>query len=89
MTTLNIPLSDDLKEFAETEASRSGYADVTEYVRALLRDARQRRDEAELEAALLAGLKSPASEVTADDFDHMRQAFEARHAGRRGAGDCP
>jgi antitoxin ParD1/3/4 len=87
MSTLNITLPDELKAFAETEASRSGYADVTDYVRALLRDAQQRREKAELESALLAGLKSPVSEVTADDFARMRQEFEARHTGRNGAGD--
>jgi Arc/MetJ-type ribon-helix-helix transcriptional regulator len=87
MTTLNVVLPEELKAFADAEASRSGYADATEYVMALLRDAQQQRAKAELEAELLKGIQSPASEVTADDFARMRQDFEARHLRRHSAGD--
>lgn len=86
MTSLNVTLPDDLKAFADAEASRAGYADATEYVRALLRDAQQQRARAELEAELVNGLQSPAAEVTADDFDRMRREFEQRYAQRNGGG---
>jgi antitoxin ParD1/3/4 len=58
MTVLNISLSDALKEFVESEISEKGYRTASEYVSALIKEAKKRKAKQRLEKMLLAGLHS-------------------------------
>jgi hypothetical protein len=80
MTRIDVSLPEDLKAFAEAEATRTGHANVGEYVVDLLREAERRSAKLKLEAKLLGALDSPGREVTNQDWDAMDQRFEARHA---------
>lgn len=58
MATMNISLSDDLKEFVEHEVSEGTYTSASEYVRQLIRE---RREEAAFRQKLLDGMNSAIS----------------------------
>ena len=58
MTVLNISLPDRLKEFVEAEVSEGRYRTPSEYVSALIKEAKKRKTRQKLEAMLLAGLNS-------------------------------
>ena len=73
MTTMNIPLPEDMKAFLETQAAAEGYASASDYVRTLIRDAQKRRAKQELEAKLLEGLQGPVVEMTREDWESIRR----------------
>ena len=58
MTVLNISLPDGLKEFVEAEVSEGRYQTPSEYVSALIKEAKKRKSKQKLEALLLEGLNS-------------------------------
>jgi antitoxin ParD1/3/4 len=78
MTSINISLPFSMKEFIETEVSREGYGTASEYVRELLREAKKRRDEEKLEKLLLEALESPASPMTKQDWEEIKERGLAR-----------
>lgn len=78
MTTLNISLPEPLKLFVDEQVSKGRYSTASEYFEELIRDAQRRADTHELEAVLLAGLQSPASEMTADDWSDLRDRVLSR-----------
>ena len=79
MTSLNISLPKSMRDFVEGEVSEGGYSTPSEYVRSLLREERKRKAERELEAFLLAGLKSGEPvEVTPAFWDEKRSELLAR-----------
>ncbi len=57
MTSMNISLPEELKEYVE-ERTHSGYSTPSEYVRELIREDQKRRSKERLEALLLEGLNS-------------------------------
>jgi hypothetical protein len=66
METLQIPLSDGLKTFLETQATKKGFATPGDYVQSLLADLQQRGEgKKALEEKLLEGVRSP--KVPADE----------------------
>ncbi len=78
MTSMNISLPDALKEFVEQQVSSGGYSTVSEYLRELIRDAQRRKEREELEAKLLAGLNSPTSEMTSEEWTRLREQVLTR-----------
>jgi antitoxin ParD1/3/4 len=86
MTTMNISLPDEMKAFIETQMSQEGYASASEYLRTLIRDAQKRQAKQELEAKLLEGLQSPASEMTDDDWSALRERIYERNPELRSKG---
>ncbi len=78
MTTINVSLPDDMKAFIETQMNREGYASASEYLRVLILDAQRRQARQELDARLLEGLQSPASEMTDGDWVSLRQRIYER-----------
>jgi antitoxin ParD1/3/4 len=72
--------------FVEEQVSNGGYSTASEYLRELIREARRRKERQELEAKLLAGLQSPTSEMTADDWTALRERILARSPELRGEG---
>jgi antitoxin ParD1/3/4 len=78
MATMSISLSDDMRAFVEAQVARRGYASANEYFRALVRDAQRREAKLALEAKLMEGLESPASELTDADWAALRQRIVER-----------
>jgi antitoxin ParD1/3/4 len=68
MTTLTISLPDSLREFIEREVETKGYGNVSEYVRGLVREARERDAQQRLEALLLEGLASGGESPASPEF---------------------
>lgn len=73
MTTLNISLPDEMKSFIESQVAQEGYATVSEYLHALIRDAQKRRAKQELEVKLLEGLQGDPVEMTRNDWESIRR----------------
>jgi antitoxin ParD1/3/4 len=86
MTSMNISLPEPLKLFVEEQVNKGGYSTASEYLRELIRDAQRRKQHQELEAKLLAGLQSPASEMTADEWTMLRERILSRSPELRGEG---
>jgi antitoxin ParD1/3/4 len=72
MVTMNISLPDEMREFVEDQAARSGYASAGEYLHALIREAQKRQAKQELEAKLLEGLEGSATRMTRAEWDSIR-----------------
>lgn len=84
MTTLTISLPDSLKAFIESEVQTKGYGNVSEYVRTLVRQAREREADERLEALLLEGLQSGQSvPVTPEFWSELKSDAAKILAGRK------
>jgi antitoxin ParD1/3/4 len=57
MTSMNVSLPEELKEYVEAQ-TKSGYSTPSEYVRELIRNDQKRRAKDKLDALLLEGLNS-------------------------------
>jgi antitoxin ParD1/3/4 len=86
MTSMNISLPEPLKLFVEERVNKGGYSTASEYLRELIREAQRRKEHQELEAKLLAGLQSPTSEMTADEWTTLRERILSRSPEIRGEG---
>lgn len=86
MTSMNISLPEPLKIFVEEQVNKGGYSTASEYLRELIREAQRRKEHQELEAKLLAGLQSPTSEMTADEWTALRERILSRSPELRGDG---
>ncbi len=78
MTTLNIALPEDMKAFIEAQVAEEGYASASEYLQAILRDARMRKARKNLEAKLDEALaEGPPEPMTREDWESIeREAIE-------------
>jgi antitoxin ParD1/3/4 len=85
MTTLNISLPDSLKMFVEEQVATGGYSTVSEYVRSLIREAQERRGQAELESKLLAALGAEPAAMGKADWDQLRERVRRMAAETRQA----
>jgi antitoxin ParD1/3/4 len=78
MTSMNISLPEPLKLFVEEQVNKGGYGTASEYLGELIREAQRRADQHKLEEMLLAGLQSPTSEMTADEWSALRDRIVSR-----------
>lgn len=84
MTTMNVSVSDELKSFVDEQIANGGYSTVSEYIRALLRDAQKRAAHEKLDRLLLEGLDSgPSKPFTKEDWEGIRQRARARIAAKK------
>jgi antitoxin ParD1/3/4 len=73
---MTISLPEPLKQFIEQQVSAGGYASAEEYIGALVEAERER---ARIEELIVEGLESgPATEMTAEDWEDIRQEGLAR-----------
>ena len=86
MTSMNISLPEPLKLFVEEQVNKGGYSTASEDLRELIREAQRRTERQGLEAKLLAGLQSPTSEMTADDWTALKERILSRSPELRGEG---
>ncbi len=79
MAIVNISLPDPMKQYIEERISEGGYSTTSEYFRDLVREDQKRRAQEKLEALLLAGLDSPAKELTPEDWTDLKNRLLERH----------
>lgn len=85
MATMNISLSEPLKQFVDEEVRQGGYSSTSDYVRDLIRQHQRRKAQDFLRQLIAEGLASgPTEPVTADTFEQMRRELRARHAREAG-----
>ena len=77
MPSMNISLPEAMKNFVEKEVASGGYCTASEFIRDLLREAQQ-RVAGEVDALLLEGLQSEASDMTKSDWDELKRRVSAR-----------
>ncbi len=75
MATLNVSLSDPMKDWVETRARNGMYSNASDYVRELIRRDQERTDKiAEMQHLIAEGLESGISDRSvADVLDSARQ----------------
>lgn len=83
MTSLNISLPQELKDYIEQQ-SHHGYSTPSEYVRELIREDQKRRAKEKLDALLMEGLQS-GPPLAADEafWEDLRKKARARLAARK------
>lgn len=78
MTTINVSVSDTLREFIDAQVVEGKFASPDEFIRQLLEQLQKDKAREKLEALLLEGLASPAKEMTRHDWDGIRQRLRDR-----------
>ena len=72
-TTLHISLPESLKEYVKERVEEKQYSNPSDYVRTLIREDQQRRDEEQLERMLLRGIESGKGvPMTKKEWDALR-----------------
>jgi len=85
MTSMNVSLPEELKEYVEAQTKR-GYSTPSEYVRELIREDQKRRAKTKLDAMLLEGLNSgDSAPMDAKFWAELKQEALSKLAGRRKA----
>jgi hypothetical protein len=79
MATLQLTLSDDERRLAETRAKELGFKSVEAYAQSLIAADVELPISQELEAELLAAMKTPLREMTPADWDEKRRRLIERH----------
>ena len=78
METISIQLADESKQFLDEQVAAGGFATANDYVHELIEAERRRKAQTELESLIMAGLNSPASPMTKDDWAAIREEGLAR-----------
>ena len=79
MTSVNISLPTNQRQYVERKVSRGGYSTVSEYFRELLRQDEQREAEARLDSLLLQAMESgEPTPMTRKDWDDIRKEVKQR-----------
>ncbi|WP_447901096.1 type II toxin-antitoxin system ParD family antitoxin [Stenotrophomonas sepilia] len=79
MATMNISLTDPLKQFVDEEVREGGYSSTSDYVRDLIRQRQRSKAEELLKQLIAEGLASgPGVPVTAGTFERMRRELTER-----------
>lgn len=86
-TTMNVSLPDTLKDYVQQRVAQGAFSNPSDYIRALIREDRERQAAARLEALLLEGLSSgdPAS-LDVDEWKSIRQEVKERIGAKRRLG---
>jgi antitoxin ParD1/3/4 len=78
MTSMNVSLPEELKEYVEAQ-TRRGYSTPSEYVRELIREDQKRRAREKLDSLLLDGLNSgDPLPVDAEFWSNLKREALAR-----------
>jgi antitoxin ParD1/3/4 len=83
MTTLNISLPEAMKAFIEKEVAAGSYSTVSEYIRALIREAQDQKVREAVERKLLAALDGEARELGPQDWERLRARIHRNAAETR------
>ena len=86
MKSMNISLPDTMRDYIEEQVAQGGYSSVSEYFRELVRQDQKLRANERLQTMLLEGLNSGnATEMTAQDWEDIRQALREKTNKRQSA----
>lgn len=86
MKSMNISLPDSMRTYVEEQVASGGYSTVSEYFRELVRQDQKSKAQERLETLLLEGINSgTATEITAQDWEDIRQAVRKRIGKRQGS----
>ncbi|WP_420885105.1 type II toxin-antitoxin system ParD family antitoxin [Aphanizomenon flos-aquae] len=86
MKSMNISLPDTMRDYIEEQVAQGGYSSVSEYFRELVRQDQKQRANERLQTMLLEGLNSGnATEMTAQDWEDIRQAVREKTNKRQSA----
>ena len=83
MTTLNISLPDQMKDFVDKQVDDHGYEGPSDYFQDLLREEQKRKAEEKLEQLLEQGLSSGTAEMNEEDWVGIRSELDRRIAERK------
>lgn len=87
MTNLNVSLPEPMRSWVEAQVTGGRYGNASEYVRELIRRDQERQAEERLDQLLLEGLQSgPATEMTRQDWDDLKQRVRDRHRAKTSGG---
>ncbi len=79
-TSLNVSLTQPLKEYVEAQIKERGYSNAGEYVRELIREDQRRRAVEKLELLLLEGAASGTPiKATPEFWQKKQRQFARRH----------
>ena len=84
MNTLKISLSEELQSFVDAEAAAAGHSSASDFVLALVKEAKKKQAWAKAEELVQEGLRTPARPLTDDDWKKLRQRIR-RPISRKGA----
>lgn len=83
-TTMNLSLPEELKRWVDEQVENGGYGTASEYVRDLLRRARERQLRHSIDAMLVEAVESGAKTVMDDrDLASIRAAARAKAQKRK------
>ena len=86
-TSVNISLPESMRQWVEERVTAEGYGTVSEYFRALVREAQKRMARDELDRKLIGALDSGESTpLTAADWKHIRSTVRQRLGKKHKAG---
>jgi antitoxin ParD1/3/4 len=78
MTTINVSVSDTLREFIDAQVVEGKFASPDEFIRQLLEQLQKEKAREKVDLLLLEGLKSPVREMTRAEWDAIRQRLRHR-----------
>ncbi len=80
--TVSISLPEGVKQYLEEQVSAGVYrsVSVSDYIRVLVQEDQKRKAQETIEALVLEGLNSEASEMTEVDWAQLKQRVWDRHA---------
>lgn len=79
MRSINLTLPEPLEQFVAEQVARGGYASSSEYIQALILEARARAEREEVEAKLLEALRGgPAVPVTSATWEAIEREGQRR-----------
>lgn len=89
MATMNITVPDAMKAFVHEQAVKGGFGNVSEFMRAVIRDLQEREDDRnEIREKLLEAVRGgPSTPMTQTDWDGIRNEVRRRHVERQGRGN--
>ncbi|WP_155748744.1 type II toxin-antitoxin system ParD family antitoxin [Scytonema sp. UIC 10036] len=83
---MNISLPDSMRVYVEEQVASGSYSSASEYFRELVRLDQKRKAQERLEGMLLESLRSgPATAMTPQDWEDIRQAVRAKVAKYQGS----
>lgn len=83
-STMNVSLPPDLKKWVDAQVKEGGYGTASEYLRDVLRRARDRKQRRQIDAMLVEAVRSGATiEMDDADWDSIRKS--ARSAAAKAA----
>jgi antitoxin ParD1/3/4 len=73
MATVTVSLSESQQAFVDSQVAAGGFASASEYIGKLIQQAEIKKERERIDALLLEGLQSEASEMTRQDWEEIRR----------------